>query len=409
MPLAVETEKQDVVVIGGGPAGVCAAIAAARDGAETVLVEQLGVLGGMATAAMFQPWRGFHSFGKQLVTGIGDEIRKRLQAEGGSPGHLLDPSGISFTVTPFDWHKLKGILQQILKEENVGVMLNSQFVRVNKKGRHIESVLVRKGGREMVLGADTVVDATGTGVVAKNGGVRCVDHEVHASYRFLMENVDEEGVLEYARRNPHEFSGVVPAGSDQFFSVKGFSTLTKKWLEETPGLRRSDSIIIDGTVRKGEVVVSMISFKNVNVDDPDSIARANIRCQHLAPKAVKFLKDFCPSFSEAKIKETAIQPGLHASRQVCGTVVLSDSDVLSGRRFDDAVATCALPGSPENTFQVSRKSMIPSEIDNLLVTGRGIFPPTALFATNAQAASMQVGEAAGTIASEMSRHHMNNQ
>ena len=69
----VREEQHDVVIFGGGPAGVCASIILARDGADTLLVEQLGSLGGMATAAMFQPWRGFYSFGRQLVTGLGIE------------------------------------------------------------------------------------------------------------------------------------------------------------------------------------------------------------------------------------------------------------------------------------------------------------------------------------------------
>lgn len=116
-------KKHDIVVIGGGPAGCCAAIAAGRSGADTVLVEQLGFLGGMGAAAMFQPWRGFHSFGRQLVTGIGDQIVRRLQSGGGSPGHLLDPTGVSFTVTPFDAAMLSLTLQAMADDENVKYFL----------------------------------------------------------------------------------------------------------------------------------------------------------------------------------------------------------------------------------------------------------------------------------------------
>jgi len=409
MPAPLDTEKHDVVIVGGGPAGVCAAIAAAREGAETVVVERLEFLGGMATAAMFQPWRGFHSFGKQLVTGIGDQLQKRLQAEGGSPGHLLDPTGISFTATPFDWQMLKSVLESAVNEEHVTAMFRSQFFSVKKNGKKIESLQIRRSGREVALTAGVFVDATGTGAVAKKAGVRTVDRDTHASYRFSMENVDEEEVLRYARKNPHEFSANSSINGGQFFSLKGFTALTRKWLEEAPGLRRSDSIIIDGTVQRGQVVVSMIELQNVDPEDPDSIARAEMRCGQLTPKAARFMADSCPGFSGARIKERASQVGIHASRQICGMVVLSDSDVVSGRIFEDAVATCAMPGNPASTFQVSRRSMIPSEIENLIVTGRAIFPPTALFATNAQPASMQVGEAAGKMAAEMSGKSLNKQ
>ena len=85
-----------------------------------------------------------------------------------------------------------------------------------------------------------------------------------------------------------------------FFSLKGFSTLTKKWLEQVPGLKRSDSIQIDGTIRKGEVVVSMIGLSNVNSEYPESVKWAGIRCRQLIPKAAKFLNDYCPGFWDLK-------------------------------------------------------------------------------------------------------------
>src|SRR3989338_2695384 len=125
MDPVVRKENHEVVVIGGGPAGACAAIAAARGGASTLLVEQHAFLGGMATLAMLQPWRGFHAVGNQLVNGLGEEIVQRLQSTGGSRGHLVDPTGTSFTVTPFDIEKLKGVLNAMIVEEKVSLLLRS--------------------------------------------------------------------------------------------------------------------------------------------------------------------------------------------------------------------------------------------------------------------------------------------
>src|ERR1700739_1095356 len=92
----------DVLVVGGGNAGCAAALAAARSGAKTLLVERYGFLGGTATAAMVGPWMTFHSGKERSVAGIAEEIVERLAAMGGSPGHIRDSSDYVPTITPFD-------------------------------------------------------------------------------------------------------------------------------------------------------------------------------------------------------------------------------------------------------------------------------------------------------------------
>ncbi len=92
----------DVLVVGGGNAGCAAAIAAARHGAATLLVERYGFLGGTATASMVGPWMTFHSGEDRIVGGIAQEIVERLMRRGASPGHLHDSSDYVPTITPFD-------------------------------------------------------------------------------------------------------------------------------------------------------------------------------------------------------------------------------------------------------------------------------------------------------------------
>ncbi len=393
--------KHDVIVIGGGPAGVCAAIASARGGADTLLIEQHGFLGGMATLSMFQPWRGFHSLGKQIVGGIGSEIVQLLVSKGGSPGHLVDPTGISFTVTPFDTEMLKDVLQTMLEREHVKVSFHSQFSKAETARKIINSILVRRKEGNVSLSATTYIDATGNGRVAVNAGAKHIKHESNASYPFCMKKVNERALIDFAQDNPHEFSGTTSAIRNGVLSLKGFSSLTKKWLEESPMLARGDSLQIDGTMRDGEVIVSMISLPNVDAADEGSLARAEMRCRQLAPKAALFLVNNCPGFVDARIHAMPKQIGFHATTQICGTVTISDSDVMSGKTFDDSIATCAMPGRPGSTFQVPRRALLTPDVENLLITGRAILPPTALFSTNSQAASMQLGEAAGNIASEI--------
>ena len=401
MSTPLRKARHDVVVVGGGPAGVCAALAAARSGASTLLVEEQDFLGGVATGAMFQPWRGFHSFGKLLANGLGEEIVNRLESIGGSPGHIVDPTGVSFTVTRFDIGKLKELLVAMCNENNVELAFRAKAVGVEMSNGSIDSLRVSDRDGDVLYPARVVIDACGNGAVAVRAGARCVDHEPRCSYRFSIANVDEKELLEYVRKNPHEFSRPSPSKDERIISVKGFSSMTRQWLDMSPQLAQTDSIQLDATNIAGELVVGMINFVGVDPEDPDALERAHLRRDQLVPKAAKFLVDNCPGFSESILGTAPPRIGFHSSRQVCGGLTLSDSDVVSGRTFDDAVATCALPGSPMRTFQVSRRSLEVPQCSNFLVAGRSVLPPTALFATNNQPASMQLGEAAGVLAASM--------
>ncbi|MGA2395932.1 MAG: FAD-dependent oxidoreductase, partial [Candidatus Lustribacter sp.] len=115
----------DVLVVGGGNAGCAAALAAARTGARTLLVERYGFLGGTATAAMVGPWMTFHSGADRIVGGIAQEIVERLIALGGSPGHIPDASGYVPTITPFDPEIHKALLFDLMRESNVHLLLHA--------------------------------------------------------------------------------------------------------------------------------------------------------------------------------------------------------------------------------------------------------------------------------------------
>src|SRR5271163_1857242 len=118
----------DVLVAGGGNAGCAAAIAAARSGARTLLVEKYGFLGGTATAAMVGPWMTFHSGTDRIVGGIAQEIVERLIVLGGSPGHIPDSSGYVPTITPFDPEIHKALLFDLMRESNVHLLLHALVV-----------------------------------------------------------------------------------------------------------------------------------------------------------------------------------------------------------------------------------------------------------------------------------------
>src|SRR5579884_1816051 len=151
----------DVLVVGGGNAGCAAALAAARHGARTLLVERYGFLGGTATAAMVGPWMTFHSGSKRIVGGIAQEIVERLQRKGGSPGHLRDSSDYVPTITPFDPEIHKALLFEMMQEAGVKMLLHSYFLEAvrDERGRVRGGRFATVGGVREILAGRTI-DAT---------------------------------------------------------------------------------------------------------------------------------------------------------------------------------------------------------------------------------------------------------
>src|SRR5579862_5699416 len=148
----------DVLVVGGGNAGCAAAIAAARRGARTLLVERYGFLGGTATAAMVGPWMTFHSGNERIVGGIAQEIVERLTRNGGSPGHVSDSSDYVATITPFDPEIHKALLFEMMREAGVELVLHAFFVSARVNGDTVTGVQMQTVAGPRTYEARVVID-----------------------------------------------------------------------------------------------------------------------------------------------------------------------------------------------------------------------------------------------------------
>jgi flavin-dependent dehydrogenase len=202
----------DVVVVGGGPAGINAAVAAGRLGARTVLIERYGFVGGMSTAALVYPWMTFHTErGEQVIRGIAQEIVDRLMQRGGSPGHLRDTIGFVHTVTPYDPEIYKVVAVEMLKEAGVKLLLHSFVDAVHTEGERIRSVeITGKSGRMRVSGT-MFVDTSGDADVAYLAGAptlqgRDGDRRTQPmTMKFRMRGVDLAKVKQYMLDHPEDF------------------------------------------------------------------------------------------------------------------------------------------------------------------------------------------------------------
>lgn len=168
-------DRADVVVVGGGVAGVAAAIAAARTGADTLLIERFGALGGNLTIGLLEASMSFHDrHGRQIIAGIADEVIERLKAAGGSIGHVDDDVGYAGTVTPYDPEVLKMVALEMTEEAGVRLLLHTWVVRAVCEGTTLRRVMIEnKSGRQAIEGK-VFVDCSGDADVAALAGAAFV-------------------------------------------------------------------------------------------------------------------------------------------------------------------------------------------------------------------------------------------
>src|SRR5579872_5911005 len=412
----------DVLVVGGGNAGCAAALAAARHGAKTLLVERYGFLGGTATAAMVGPWMTFHSGSKRIVGGIAQEIVERLQRMGGSPGHVRDSSDYVPTITPFDPEMHKALLFEMMQESGVQLLLHAYFLRTVMRGTEVEGAVFATVAGEREYRAAFTIDATADAYVAASAGVATQQGDERgrvqpASLMFRLSHVDLSKTATYVRMHPDQMRTSLKAHerlAPAMTAVAGLYDLWNDALEqgEVDVPRELVSFFI--TPYADEVSVNMTRVTNIDPLDPDDLTRAEVEARGQVMDLLEFFRNRVPGFENARIAATATQIGIRESRRIVGEYTLTRDDVLNARHFDDAVARSAYPIDIHNpsgsgtvthrlsegqSYEIPYRCMVPAHRDRLLVAGRCISTThEALASTRLTPTVMTLGQAAGTAA-----------
>ncbi len=428
------TREFDVLVVGGGNAGCAAALAAARHGARTLLVERYGFLGGTATAGMVGPWMTFHSGSKRIVGGIAQEIVERLQRKGGSPGHVHDSSDYVTTITPFDPEIHKALLFEMMQESGVNLLLHAYFLRaimrpsipqgasIPQHDSEVEGAVFATVAGEREYRAAITIDATADAYVAASAGVATQQGDERgrvqpASLMFRLSHVDLEKTASYVRAHPDQMRTSLKAHERTAPALTAVAGLYELWQSaldsgEVDIPREVVSFFI--TPYADEVSVNMTRVTNIDPLDPDDLTRAEVEARMQVMQLFDFFRKRVPGFEQARIAATGTQIGIRESRRIVGDYTLTRDDVLQGRRFDDAVARSAYPidihnpaGSGTTThrlaagesYEIPYRCLVPKSVERLLVAGRCISTThEALASTRLTPTVMTLGQAAGTAA-----------
>ncbi|MCE5250370.1 FAD-dependent oxidoreductase [bacterium] len=420
--------RYDVIVIGGGVSGSMAAIAAARHGARTLVVEQHGFMGGALTAMGVGPMMSFHNgAGKQLVRGIPQELIDRLGAHDASPGHIPDSITYCSTVTPFESECLKIELETMLGEAGGSILYHSLFAGATVTNDRIGSVTICNKSGLSLFEAAVFVDATGDADLAYNAGVPCVKGRTSdgatqpMTMNLKVGNVDTVAVRAYAESHPEDFHFT-------FGARKGLERLKRTprlslagYLSEWEAAKASGEITIPRelvlffeTAVPGTVIVNTSRIQGLDPTSPEDVSRAETTGRNQCMELFHFLRRRCPGFEDAVNLGTSVHIGVRESRHIEGLYVVSADDLVNERTFPDPVAIGGYPIDihspdkaetrtthlrPEASYSIPMRAMLAEKPRNLVVVGRAIGAThEASAALRVSPIAMAIGQAGGTLA-----------
>ena len=411
-PVLCET---DVLVVGGGPGGLAAAVGAARAGARTMLIDRYGCLGGVITQVGVESIAWYRHEGTTDLEGIGIEFEQRAKALGGT---RPEPQSRSEALDP---ELFKCVADDLVREAGVEPLLHCLVVEPILEGAAITGVVTEsKSGRRAIL-AGRVIDATGDADIAWRAGAPCrktpVPEMMGVTVMFSCSGVDKRRFLDYVGEQAPTYGDW---GENWQIETTGKEDgLFSPYLQAPFELARRAGIIpenitsIGGTwgsvSDSGEVtalnVVYMAGYDPTDVRD---LTRAEIEGRRQAILAIEAMRRFVPGFENARLRNFGMTLGVRDSRKIVGRFDLSEHDVRSAARFADSIGifpefidgygVLVLP-TTGRYFQVPYGILVPRAVENLLVAGRCVAGDRISHAaTRSQMCCAVTGQAAGVAA-----------
>jgi hypothetical protein len=448
-------KSYDVVVVGSGPAGIGAAIAASRGGANTLIIEKESTLGGMMTGGLVTGFHGMRSHmgfqekGKGsyipvakhtpiLTKGIAMELCNRLVQEGAADAEIDDPP----MRTEYDPQVMIPLLFKMMEENKVNVLLDSFVFGVGMDGNKIDYVRVANKSGETHIYAKEFIDCSADGDVAAWSGApyiqggedgRCMPVTIYS----IIGNVDIDKFFQYFFDNPDDMHIGTPDGWYKLYregrplNLIGLRQLIQKaakngdypnLLNQTTSLPYPIMDIQTSLLPKGMVKIQADMAYGIDITDADDLTKAEMEIRTVQiPGIYRFLKKYAPGFEKAILMETASLIGTRESRRIVGQYTLTGEDVMANREFHHSIGRCGRAMNVHSSgggaqdkprggqqwieqplptgFGIPYEILVPQKVENLLVGGRCVSADrNALGSLRGEPTCMVTGEAAGEAA-----------
>lgn len=401
----------DVVVIGGGPAGLAASVTAARHGARTLLVERYGFLGGMGTAGGVTNFAGLYGRKngemQQLVHGVVDDLLARIDALGGL-NQPQDGMQGRIRVRSYDVSAYKCAADQLLLAAGVQILFHAWAAAVVMNGKAIDALVVETKSGRRAIRAHKFIDCSGDADVAHFAGIPFELGDGHGSAlfpstMFRVGHVDAPRALaavgEFKAINDLMEQSEARSPGQYRFPRKGAILRPQKnpaeWRANVTQIRNAQGNAMDAT-------------------DAVQLSEGELEGRRQITEYFRFLKNEVPGFEASAIIDIAPQVGIRETRRISGAYSLSGEDILSSARFDDVIGINAWPmemhvdgaiswGFPRDENRAYNdlpwRMLLTREVDNLLVAGRcASMTHEGQSAARASGGCFVMGQAAGTAA-----------
>lgn len=413
----------DVVVVGGGPAGLAASTSAARHGAKVLLVERYGFLGGMGTAGGVTNFAGLYGRQngemRQVVHGVVDDLLERMAALGGLNAPQDGMQG-RIRVQSYDISCLKCAADQLLVAAGVQILFHAWAAAVLMTAKHIDALVVETKSGRMAIRSAKFIDCSGDADVAHFAGV---SYEVgdgcgsglYPTTMFRVGHVDATEAL----RAVGEFKAIN--------MLMAQAQLDKPGRYQFP--REGAILRPQKNPREWRANVTQIGNANgsaMDATDAQQLSAGELEGRRQITDYFSFLKHEVPGFANAAIVDIAAQIGVRESRRIQGQYVLTGEDILASSRFDDAIGINAWPmelhaaGRVDWQFPKNWESLdgrvhndlpwrmlVPMQVDNLLVAGRcASMTHEGQSAARVSGGCFVMGQAAGTAAAMLSTQQL---
>ena len=406
--------KVDVVVAGGGPAGVAAAVASAQNGAKTLLIEQCGFLGGMLTNGSLPTFCPFSDGEKAIVRGIGLEILNDMRKEAWENPEPEENNGIpELDWVPVDAEILKRVMDDRVASSGAEVWLHTTLTAVEKQGDALTAVTVSNKEGQTRMEADVFIDCTGDAdLVAQAGGEFEYGDEAGlvqgATLCFRISGIDGHKFLEYKRQT----------------GENGNLTVAVRRARENHDFPFPEKFVATFVLQNwGMASVNFGHVFGMNPLKVKDLTDAEMESRKMLPAMLSFLQKYVPGAEHAVLASSGPLIGIRESRRITGEYRLTRQDYLERNHFFDDIGRYAYPldvhastaqgivtedakddfvnlrYQPGESYGIPYRALLPKSLENVIVAGRSVSSARAIYGSvRVTPACVVMGQAAGTAA-----------